>query len=100
MGFGKLPRLISRKIVDFDRPYNAINVGSLTRELSGRKLNKKSLKFWEVMGSLKWGIMCLKMYDAYRSGYDTSVDRAAIGRRVSETEIDLLRLITNEEDNE
>ena len=44
--------------------------------------------------------MCLKMYDVYRSGYDTSVDRAAIGRRVSETEIDLLRLITNEEDNE
>ena len=42
------------------------------------------------------GIMCLKMYDAYKSGYDKSVDRAAIGRRSSETEIDLLRLITKE----
>ena len=91
--FGKIDLPVGGfgKRIDF---YNAYE------KLSGRKLNKKSLKFWEVMGSLKWGIMCLKMYDAYRSGYDTSVDRAAIGRRVSETEIDLLRLITNEEDNE
>ena len=60
------------------------------------KINKKSIQFWEVLGTLKWGIMCLKMYDAYKSGYDKSVDRAAIGRRSSETEIDLLRLITKE----
>ena len=64
---------------------------------SKKKLNKESLKFWEILGTLKWGIMCLKMYDAYKSGYDRSVDRAAIGRRSSETEIDLLRLIDNED---
>ena len=69
-------------------------------ERSKFKINKKSLKFWEVLGTLKWGIMCLKMYDAYKSGYDKSVDRAAIGRRSSETEIDLLRLITKEFINE
>ena len=69
-------------------------------ESSKFKINKKSLKFWEVLGTLKWGIMCLKMYDAYKSGYDKSVDRAAIGRRSSETEIDLLRLITKEFINE
>ncbi len=63
---------------------------------SNFKINKKSIQFWEVLGTLKWGIMCLKMYDAYQSGYDKSVDRAAIGRRSSETEIDLLRLITKE----
>tara|TARA_A100001388_G_scaffold275863_1_gene262265 strand:- start:474 stop:1481 length:1008 start_codon:yes stop_codon:yes gene_type:complete len=63
---------------------------------SNFKINKKSIQFWEVLGTLKWGIMCLKMYDAYKSGYDKSVDRAAIGRRSSETEIDLLRLITKE----
>lgn len=64
---------------------------------SGEKLNKESLKFWEILGTLKWGVMCLKMYDAYKSGYDRSVDRAAIGRRSSETEIDLLRLLNNED---
>jgi hypothetical protein len=40
------------------------------------------------------------MYNIYNSGYDRSVDRASIARRVSETEIDLLRLITKEQDND
>ncbi|MEP6274823.1 MAG: phosphotransferase family protein, partial [Hyphomonas sp.] len=33
------------------------------------------------------------MYESFRSGTDPSVERAAIGRRVSETEIDLLNLL-------
>ena len=33
------------------------------------------------------------MYEAFRSGADASVERAAIGRRVSETEIDLINLV-------
>jgi hypothetical protein len=37
--------------------------------------------------------MCMIMYEAFRSGGDPSVERAAIGRRVSETEIDLLNLL-------
>ena len=46
-----------------------------------------------MLGSLKWGIMCMIMYEAFRSGADPSVERAAIGRRVSETEIDLINLL-------
>ena len=57
----------------------------------GKKLDKERLKFWEVLGTLKWGIMCLNMIEIYRSGYDKSIDRASIGRRSSETEIDLNR---------
>ncbi|MEL7454171.1 MAG: hypothetical protein AAGJ50_12455 [Pseudomonadota bacterium] len=37
--------------------------------------------------------MCMMMYDSYRSGAVPTVERAAIGRRVSETEIDILNLI-------
>ena len=37
--------------------------------------------------------MCMIMYEAFRSGADPSVERAAIGRRVSETEIDLINLL-------
>ena len=33
------------------------------------------------------------MFEAFRSGADASVERAAIGRRVSETEIDLINLL-------
>lgn len=51
------------------------------------------IDWWEMLGTLKWGIMCMIMYDTYRTGLDTSVERVAIGRRVSETEIDLLNLM-------
>ncbi|MEM7328408.1 MAG: phosphotransferase family protein [Pseudomonadota bacterium] len=51
------------------------------------------IDWWEILGSLKWGIMCMIMYEAFRSGADGSVERAAIGRRVSETEIDLINLL-------
>ena len=49
--------------------------------------------FWEVVGTLKWGVICTMMLFAFRNGPDRSVERAAIGRRASETEIDLLELI-------
>jgi len=49
--------------------------------------------YWQTLGSLKWGVMCLIMYAAYASGTDPSVERAMIGRRVSETEIDLMNLL-------
>ncbi len=54
---------------------------------------ESEIDWWEMLGSFKWGIMCMTMYEAYRSGADPSVERAAIGRRVSETEIDMLNLI-------
>ena len=58
----------------------------------GGKIDPERVKFWEVLGTLKWGIMCTTMVMAFKSG-DRSVERAAIGRRSSETEVDLLRLL-------
>ena len=49
--------------------------------------------YWQTLGSLKWGVMCLIMYTAYATGADASVERAMIGRRTSETEIDLIALL-------
>ena len=60
---------------------------------SGLHLTSKDIDWWEMLGSLKWGVMCMLMYEAFRSGSDPSVERAAIGRRVSETEIDLINLL-------
>jgi aminoglycoside phosphotransferase (APT) family kinase protein len=59
----------------------------------GRAVDPARVRFWEVLGTLKWGIMCMMMYGAFASGRDPSVERAAIGRRASETEIDLLELL-------
>ena len=49
------------------------------------------VRTWIVYGSLKWGVMCMSMYQGFRM--DGSVERATIGRRSSETEIDLVNLI-------
>lgn len=57
-------------------------------------VNLDAVRAWTVFGSLKWGIMCLTMYRVYESGLDPSVERAAIGRRASETELDLMLLLT------
>lgn len=60
---------------------------------SGNKVDVEAVKFWEVFGTFKWGVICLYQTFAHLNGHARSVERAAIGRRVSETEIDLLRLI-------
>ena len=57
----------------------------------GVKPSVDEVRTWIVYGSLKWGVMCMSMYQGFR--LDGSVERAAIGRRSSETEIDLVNLI-------
>jgi aminoglycoside phosphotransferase (APT) family kinase protein len=62
-------------------------------EAAGRRVDPDRVKFWEVMGTLRWGVMCCGMMQRFRLGPDHSMERAMIGRRSSETEIDLLRLL-------
>lgn len=73
-GFGDLPDLLAGY-----------------EDAGGGKIDADQVRTWIVYGSLKWGIMCMKMYHGFLS--DRSVERAAIGRRSSETEIDLINLI-------
>jgi aminoglycoside phosphotransferase (APT) family kinase protein len=62
-------------------------------EAAGGKVDRDRAMFWEVMGTLRWGVMCCGMMQRFRQGPDHSMERAVIGRRASETEIDLLRLL-------
>jgi aminoglycoside phosphotransferase (APT) family kinase protein len=59
----------------------------------GAPVSLDRLLFWQALGSLKWGVMCLMMYSSFASGADRSIERAMIGRRASETEIDLVLLM-------
>jgi aminoglycoside phosphotransferase (APT) family kinase protein len=59
----------------------------------GTPVDGEAVRTWIVYGSLKWGIMCMSMYQGFLR--DGSVERAAIGRRSSETEIDLINLIVH-----
>jgi aminoglycoside phosphotransferase (APT) family kinase protein len=60
---------------------------------AGGRLQADSVHFWEVFGTLKWGVICESMAMAYLRGAERSVERATIGRRASEAEIDLLSLL-------
>lgn len=62
-------------------------------EAAGRRVDPARVMFWEVVGTLRWGVMCCGMMQRFRSSPEHSIERAMIGRRSSETEIDLLRLI-------
>lgn len=60
---------------------------------TGQSVDPERVRFWEVFGTLRWGVMCLYLAFGHLDGSERSVERAAIGRRVSETEIDLLQLL-------
>ena len=59
----------------------------------GGKVDPEHLKWWEVLGSLSWGVSCGSMHLSFRSGIDRTSERAMIARRASENEIDLLDLL-------
>ena len=60
---------------------------------SGVAVERDELAWWEAMGTLKWGIMCMVQAATHLSGTARSVELAAIGRRVCEVEHDLLLLL-------
>ena len=59
----------------------------------GRTVDRGALRWWEMLGTLKWGIMCIMQTVTHTSGAVRSVELAAIGRRVCEVEWDLLALL-------
>jgi len=80
-----------------DRP--AFGVGQLDdlfaayQRESGVAVDPARFRFWSVYSTLWWGLCCLEMADIWRSGRDASLERVVIGRRASETEVDLLMLL-------
>ena len=59
----------------------------------GRLVDPDAVRWWEVFGNLRWGIICIMQASAYLTGLSKSVELAAIGRRTAETEFELLNLI-------
>jgi aminoglycoside phosphotransferase (APT) family kinase protein len=60
---------------------------------AGRPVDADVVRWWEVLGTLKWGIMCIMQANAHLTGASRSHELAAIGRRVCENEHDLLALM-------
>ncbi len=56
-------------------------------------LDRRTFHWWLVSATLRWGIICRYQAQRHLSGQTRSVELAAIGRRVCETEWDLLGLL-------
>ena len=72
---------------DYDDLVNAYEAAG------GGTVDRDALLWWETLGTLKWGIMCILQATAHTSGAIRSVELAAIGRRVCENEWDLMQLL-------
>ena len=63
------------------------------QEAGATTVDPGALHWWEVLGTLRWGVICIVQTVTHLSGTLRSVELAAIGRRVCEVEWDLLELL-------
>jgi aminoglycoside phosphotransferase (APT) family kinase protein len=62
-------------------------------EAAGTTVDRVAFHWWLVLATLRWGVICRYQAERHLSGQSRSVELAAIGRRVCETEWDLLDLL-------
>jgi aminoglycoside phosphotransferase (APT) family kinase protein len=67
------------------------------RAAGGRDVDPLELRYWEAMGTLKWGVICEIQAFTHLEGTVRSVELATLGRRVAEMEWDLLELLEGNE---
>lgn len=61
--------------------------------VAGTRPDADTVFWWEVFGTLRWGIICIMQASAHRSGMTRSHELAAIGRRVCENEYDVMQML-------
>ena len=59
----------------------------------GGTVDPQAVRFWEIFGAIRWGVICMLMGFHHINGTKRSLENAAIGRRVAETEYDLLQIL-------
>ena len=62
-------------------------------EAGATNVDRVSFHWWLVLATLRWGVICRYQAERHLSGEFRSVELATIGRRVCETEWDLLDLL-------
>lgn len=62
--------------------------------VTGVRPDADVVRWWEILGTLKWGIICISQATTHLTGIARSHELAAIGRRVCENEYDLIDLLT------
>ena len=69
------------------------NLLSAYEAAAGEQLARETFRWWLTLATLRWGVICRFQAERHLSGLTPSVELAAIGRRVSETEWDVLDLL-------
>jgi aminoglycoside phosphotransferase (APT) family kinase protein len=59
----------------------------------GTPVAAEELRWWELLGTVRWGLICMVQAQVHLSGAARSVELAAIGRRTAENEWDVLGLL-------
>ncbi|XVQ15145.1 phosphotransferase family protein [Spirillospora sp. CA-255316] len=59
----------------------------------GGAVDRAELRWWEMFGVARWGVICAMQARRHLSGGERSVELAVLGRRVAENEWDLLRML-------
>jgi aminoglycoside phosphotransferase (APT) family kinase protein len=83
----------------FGGPGQVAGVGSVEQlarayeRAGGADVDRAALHWWRAVETLRWGIICMLQAHTHLSGASRSVELATIGRRVCETEYDLMRLL-------
>lgn len=86
----------------FGSPHRALGTGDAAdlldgyRRAGGREVSEGELDWWEAVGTLKWGVICVMQAATHLGGGSRSVELATIGRRTCENEWDLLDLLAPE----
>ncbi|OBG60880.1 phosphotransferase family protein [Mycobacterium sp. E3339] len=62
-------------------------------QASGSSVDRVAFHWWLVLATLRWGVICRYQAERHLTGLHRSVELATIGRRVCETEWDLLDLL-------
>ena len=92
MRFGKNDKVVGGfgELEDLLEGYNSV---------SRLKVNKEMVRY-KSTGTFRWGVICLIQAYAHLNGAINSIEKAAIGRRVSETEIDIVDSLFLEVNND
>ena len=59
----------------------------------GGRVSLETLRFWEVFGCMRWGVICMMLAFTHIEGRERSVEKVSIGRRSIEGEYDMLQLV-------
>jgi len=62
-------------------------------DAGGAAVTADELAWWELYGTVRWGVICGQQAAMHLSGAVRSVELAAVGRRAAEVELDVLELL-------